>query len=107
MYQPSRPLLEAQVRRRVAELPNATILDRREVLGLVAGDDGRRVTGVRIATADGGEQVLTADLVLDAMGRAAHTPAFLRASGTSGRRRTTSRYAPPTSANHCGYPRAR
>ncbi len=81
MYQPSRPLLEAQVRRRVAELPNATILDRREVLGLVAGDDGSRVTGVRIATADGGEQVLTADLVLDAMGRAAHTPAFLESLG--------------------------
>lgn len=77
MYQPSRPFLEAHVRQRVSELPNVRMLDHREVLGLTATEDRRRVTGVRIS----GGRVLPADLVVDAMGRAAHTPAFLESLG--------------------------
>ena len=40
---------------------------------------------------DGGaERELTADVVVDAMGRGAHTPAFLESLGTADRSRTTS-----------------
>ena len=54
--QPTRPYLEWQVRARVRALPNVEIVDRCEVVGLVAADSRDRVTGVRIvrhATGDG------------------------------------------------------
>jgi 2-polyprenyl-6-methoxyphenol hydroxylase-like FAD-dependent oxidoreductase len=82
MYQPSRPFLECHVRRHVQAIGNVTIVDGRDVAGLIATADRKRVTGVRVIDRDGGaEQELTADLVMDAMGRAAHTPAFLESLG--------------------------
>jgi len=49
---------------------------------LVATPDGRRVTGVRVFSRnDGAERELTADVVMDATGRGAHTPAFLEKLG--------------------------
>src|SRR6266545_4285222 len=69
----SRPFLEGHVRARVRALPNLTILDRCQVIGLATTPDGRRVTGVRaLRRADGNagaEEVLGADLVIDAIGR--------------------------------------
>jgi 2-polyprenyl-6-methoxyphenol hydroxylase-like FAD-dependent oxidoreductase len=76
----SRPFLEFHVRRRVTALPNVTFLDEHDVVEpLVAAD---AVTGVRIVKRTTGfEATLDADLVVDAMGRAARTPAFLEGLG--------------------------
>ncbi len=82
VYQPSRPLLECHVRRRLQAVENVTIIDGHDVAELTATVDRKRVTGVRVIARDGGdEQELTADLVMDAMGRAAHTPALLESLG--------------------------
>jgi 2-polyprenyl-6-methoxyphenol hydroxylase-like FAD-dependent oxidoreductase len=81
----SRPFLEGHVRARVRALPNLTLLDRCQVVGLATTADGRRVTGVRaLRRADGNagaEEVLDADLVIDATGRGSRTPTWLQALG--------------------------
>ena len=74
----SRPLIEAQIRRRVAALPNVTLLAGRSVCALAADETGKRVVGVRL---DGGEDVLAADLVVDATGRGSRSPAWLEGLG--------------------------
>jgi 2-polyprenyl-6-methoxyphenol hydroxylase-like FAD-dependent oxidoreductase len=82
MYMPSRPFLECHVRRRLQAIGNVTIQGGEDVAELTSTADRKRVTGVRVIDRDGGaEQELTADLVVDAMGRAAHTPAFLESLG--------------------------
>lgn len=82
MYMPSRPFLECHVRRRLQAIGNVTIVGGQDVAELTSTADRNRVTGVRVVDRDGGaEQELTADLVMDAMGRAAHTPAFLEGLG--------------------------
>jgi 2-polyprenyl-6-methoxyphenol hydroxylase-like FAD-dependent oxidoreductase len=82
MYQPSRPLLECHVRRRLRAVENVTIIGGHDVAELTATADRKRITGVRVIARDGGdEQELTADLVMDAMGRAARTPALLEGLG--------------------------
>ena len=59
-----------------------TILGGHDVAELTSTADRNRVTGARVVNRDGGsEQELTADLVMDAMGRGAHTPAFLESLG--------------------------
>jgi 2-polyprenyl-6-methoxyphenol hydroxylase-like FAD-dependent oxidoreductase len=81
VFIPSRPLLECLVRRRVRETANITLLEGYDVVDLstTARD---RVTGARVRSRDGGsERVLRADLVADATGRGARTPAFLDALG--------------------------
>jgi 2-polyprenyl-6-methoxyphenol hydroxylase-like FAD-dependent oxidoreductase len=77
----SRPLLEAQVRARVRALPNLRVQDRCDVVGLATSADGRRVTGARVLRRTDGsaEEVLGADLVVDASGRGSRTPAWLEA----------------------------
>jgi 2-polyprenyl-6-methoxyphenol hydroxylase-like FAD-dependent oxidoreductase len=78
----SRPLLEGHVRQRLAASPNVSIVDGCEVAGLVATPDRRRVTGVRtLRRGVGPEQVLEADLVVDATGRGSRSPAWLTALG--------------------------
>jgi 2-polyprenyl-6-methoxyphenol hydroxylase-like FAD-dependent oxidoreductase len=79
----SRPVLEGHVRARVRARSNLTFLDRCDVVGLAAAPDGRRVTGVRVLRrADGSaEELLGADLVVDATGRGSRTPAWLEALG--------------------------
>jgi 2-polyprenyl-6-methoxyphenol hydroxylase-like FAD-dependent oxidoreductase len=73
----TRPFLEARVRGRVVELPNVTMLDGHTVTDLVATEGGL-VTGATVSRgADGNVEMIRADLVVDAMGRAARTPAFL------------------------------
>jgi 2-polyprenyl-6-methoxyphenol hydroxylase-like FAD-dependent oxidoreductase len=78
-----RPLLEGQVRARVRALPNLRFLDRCDVVGLATTPDGRRVTGARVLRrADGSaEELLGADLVVDATGRGSRSPAWLEALG--------------------------
>ena len=82
IHMPSRPFLECHVRRRLQAMSNVTILSGHEVAELTSTPDRRRVTGVRVVSRDGGaERELTADVVMDAMGRGAHTPALLESLG--------------------------
>jgi 2-polyprenyl-6-methoxyphenol hydroxylase-like FAD-dependent oxidoreductase len=81
-FLPSRPLLESHVRRRVRAVANVTVLDGHDVVELTSTPPRDRVTGALVrARPDGGERVLGADLVVDAMGRGARTPAFLEGLG--------------------------
>jgi 2-polyprenyl-6-methoxyphenol hydroxylase-like FAD-dependent oxidoreductase len=79
----SRPVLEGRVRARVRTLPNVRFVDRCDVVGLATTPDRRRVTGARLLRrADGSaEEVLGADLVVDATGRGTRTPTWLEALG--------------------------
>ena len=81
--QASRPLLEAALRARVRALPSVEFMDRCDVAGLTASSDGGRVTGARVVRRlDGSaEQILPADLVVDATGRGSRTPAWLEMLG--------------------------
>src|SRR3712207_2150667 len=79
----SRPLLESRIRARVRALPNVDVLDGCDAAGLVASPGGERVTGLRVLSraADSCEQVLDADLVVDASGRGSRGPQWLEALG--------------------------
>jgi 2-polyprenyl-6-methoxyphenol hydroxylase-like FAD-dependent oxidoreductase len=82
LYLQTRPFLEWHVRRRLQAIPNVTVLAGHDVVELTSTADPSRVTGVRVVDRGGGDkQELTADLVIDAMGRGAHTPAFLESLG--------------------------
>jgi 2-polyprenyl-6-methoxyphenol hydroxylase-like FAD-dependent oxidoreductase len=70
----SRPCLEAHVRARLTALPNVRINDCRDVDTLAA--DAGRVTGVKV-----GDEVISADLVVDASGRGSQSPAWLEKLG--------------------------
>jgi len=76
-YTLTRPLLELTLRGRVQRLPNVTLRGQSRVVEIVAGDDGA-VCGVRCR---GAEQVLSADLVVDASARGLLTAALLEATG--------------------------
>jgi len=78
----TRPLLEWYVRQRVRELANISFVERSEICGLCLDDSGKVVTGVQVRSAADKTQpasVLTADLVVDASGRASHLPQWLQA----------------------------
>jgi 2-polyprenyl-6-methoxyphenol hydroxylase-like FAD-dependent oxidoreductase len=79
----SRPFLEGHVRTRLRAIPNVRFRDRCDVVGLATTADGRRVSGVRVLRrADqSAEELLGADLVVDASGRGSRTPAWLEAFG--------------------------
>lgn len=79
----SRPLLEAEVRARVIALPNVCVADGCAAEDLVASADRARVTGVRLSRSDapGDEEVLAADIVVDASGRGSQSPAWLESLG--------------------------
>jgi 2-polyprenyl-6-methoxyphenol hydroxylase-like FAD-dependent oxidoreductase len=79
----SRPFLEGHVRDAVSAVPNVTLVLGHDICGLVACEDGRRVTGVLIAAHAGAGQVesLSADLVVDATGRGSRTPRWLQELG--------------------------
>jgi 2-polyprenyl-6-methoxyphenol hydroxylase-like FAD-dependent oxidoreductase len=80
--QASRPYLEGQVRARVRALPTVEIVDRCDVAGLVTTPARDRVTGVRIRrSANGVEETLGTDLVLDATGRSGRATAWLTTIG--------------------------
>jgi len=82
-YAQSRPYLERRVRDRVRALSNVTIWDQCAVAGLVTTLARDRVIGVRVLPrADGGaEEILAADLAVDATGRSGRTPAWLEELG--------------------------
>uniref|UniRef100_UPI003F4995A9 FAD-dependent oxidoreductase n=1 Tax=Nocardia suismassiliense TaxID=2077092 RepID=UPI003F4995A9 len=78
-----RPVLEHHVRSRVATLPNVKFLERHDILGLVGTPDHARIVGVRVQrrAPQATEEVLDADLVVDATGRGSRTPAWLEEFG--------------------------
>ena len=75
----SRPLLEGQIRQRLLALPNVKAIENCQVLGLVTTNDNSRVTGVRFVQRHhrNSEEVINADLVVDATGRNSKSPAWL------------------------------
>ncbi|HXG68942.1 MAG TPA: FAD-dependent oxidoreductase, partial [Blastocatellia bacterium] len=79
----SRPFLEWHVRQRVLALKNLSHIDGCEVKGLIATEDCRRVTGVRVErrAGDDGPATLTADLIVDATGRGSQSPKWLETLG--------------------------
>lgn len=84
----TRPVLEHHVRMRVRAIPNVTFAERCDVLGLEATAGRDRITGVRVRwqAGDGAEEteeVMEADLVVDATGRGSRTPAWLEELGYS------------------------
>jgi len=82
VFIPSRPLLEGLVRRRLRQTANVRLLEGYDFVDLRSTTARDRVTGARIRSRDGdAERVLTADLVTDATGRGARTPAFLDTLG--------------------------
>jgi 2-polyprenyl-6-methoxyphenol hydroxylase-like FAD-dependent oxidoreductase len=79
----SRPFLEASIRARVRALPAVAFVEACDIVGLVYEPDNRRVTGARVLRRIDGsaEEVLGADLVVDAMGRGSRTSVWLDAFG--------------------------
>ena len=79
----SRPALELVCRRRVEREPNIEFRPRSRVTELIASPDNRGVAGVRFEDTLGTPGSLTADLVVDASGRASPTLGFLEAIGSA------------------------
>ena len=80
-YGASRPLIELTVRRQAERLANVKVRSWCRAIEFTATPDGNTVTGVRWEAPDGRQEVLAADLVVDASGRGAPTLALLRSSG--------------------------
>ena len=79
----SRPLLEFCVRRRVLAIKNLTCLEQCSVRSLVVNESRSQVIGVNIRRQTEGspEEILEADLVVDASGRSSKTPQWLEMLG--------------------------
>jgi 2-polyprenyl-6-methoxyphenol hydroxylase-like FAD-dependent oxidoreductase len=81
-YAMSRPLVELVVRQLTRRCPNVTLRTECRAQALEGLREGVvAVTGVRVQAANGDVNVLDADLVVDASGRAALTMDFLEATG--------------------------
>lgn len=78
-----RPLLESTIRQHLLQNPNIRIIERCAALGLLADDDGSRITGVRTSggPAANSDQVILADMVVDSGGRGSKLPRWLKALG--------------------------
>ena len=79
----SRNLLEATVRELFRQLPNVTLQERTTVTELLASrETNLRVTGARVTPLDAGNpSEMSADLIIDASGRASKAPEWLQALG--------------------------
>ncbi|MGD0605761.1 MAG: FAD-binding monooxygenase [Streptosporangiaceae bacterium] len=77
----TRPMLEAHVRSMVKGLSGVTFLEGRDIIGPVAAGNKRRVTGVRVRSDGGAEDVIDADLIVDTTGRASRAPVWLEELG--------------------------
>ena len=80
-YAQSRAQLELGVRRRVQAHAGIEVRQQCRVQDLVARADGSAVTGARYATADGKNETVDADLVVDASGRGTPTLELLESIG--------------------------
>jgi len=77
----SRPLIELVLRRRAEAVANITLQPERRVTGIVPTTSTSGVRGIRFENGSGRPEVLAADLVVDASGRAALTLTLLDALG--------------------------
>ncbi len=79
----SRPLLEDRIRAHVSALRAVRFAPACNVVGLKQSADGRRVTGVRAVrrAGSGADEIIDADLVVDATGRGSRTPKWLESMG--------------------------
>lgn len=79
----SRPLLEGYLRARLDQRTEVTLREGCDVVGLVLDRGGGTVTGVRVLERRDGsvEEVVPADLVVDATGRGSRMPHWLDAVG--------------------------
>ena len=75
----ARPLLEHAIRTRVLGLRGVRIRTGTRAAGLVIADG--RVTGVRVVSRGGTEEDVSADLLVDAMGRTSTLPELLERAG--------------------------
>jgi len=75
----ARPLLEHTIRSRVLALPDVRIRSGLRAVELVISGD--RVTGVRVIASDDMDETISADLIVDAMGRTSPLPKFLERAG--------------------------
>jgi 2-polyprenyl-6-methoxyphenol hydroxylase-like FAD-dependent oxidoreductase len=81
-YTPSRPFLESHARRRVRAIPNIELVDNHDVVDVTSNTSRDRITGARIVNRhNNSESELRTDLVVDATGRGARTPAMLERLG--------------------------
>ncbi|WXA86842.1 hypothetical protein LVJ94_11195 [Pendulispora rubella] len=80
----SRPLLEWRVARRTMARPNVRVLASCDAVELVPTADGGAIAGVKVrrdGTNGTAEELLHAELVVDASGRASRLPRWLKALG--------------------------
>jgi flavin-dependent dehydrogenase len=73
----SRPVLEGHLRRRLLELPNVHAIENCAVRAIATGPDRKSVTGVRTFAKGKPEEIIDADLVVDATGRGSSSAAWL------------------------------
>jgi len=77
-----RPVLDAHLLARIQALPAVRFAAGTDVRGLVLDSEGGRVRGVRVRSRQsGGDEVIEADLVVDATGRNSATPDWLAGIG--------------------------
>jgi 2-polyprenyl-6-methoxyphenol hydroxylase-like FAD-dependent oxidoreductase len=77
----SRPVLEGHLRRRLLSLPNVRAIENCAVQGLASDPDHKSVTGVRARVDSKSEEIVNADLVIDATGRGSSSAAWLQDLG--------------------------
>jgi 2-polyprenyl-6-methoxyphenol hydroxylase-like FAD-dependent oxidoreductase len=78
----SRPLLEATLRAELMTIANVRFTDNTDVVALSTNADRMCVDGVRVRCREGGrERTLSADLVVDALGRGSRSPRWLAELG--------------------------
>jgi 2-polyprenyl-6-methoxyphenol hydroxylase-like FAD-dependent oxidoreductase len=79
----SRPLLERVIRQRVLRQSNVRVVDECDVKEPITTPDRSRVIGVKVQrrAENGREEILNADLVVDASGRGSSSPKWLEALG--------------------------
>lgn len=81
----SRDLLEWCVRQQLTALAQVSFMDGCDVLELIPGNSGSEIKGVRLRRRGGpgpnNDEMLDADLVVDASGRGSRAPQWLRALG--------------------------
>jgi 2-polyprenyl-6-methoxyphenol hydroxylase-like FAD-dependent oxidoreductase len=77
----SRPLIELVLRRRAEAVANIALRPQCRVTGIVPAKAGAAVHGIRFDPGSGPSEILEADLVIDASGRAAPTLTFFDSIG--------------------------
>ncbi|MEM7112636.1 MAG: FAD-dependent monooxygenase [Chloroflexota bacterium] len=81
MYWCDRHGFEYMIRQLVAALPNVKIESGYRVMELVQGEENGRLLGIAVRQAGSEQQLITADLIIDASGRGSRLPQWLNKLG--------------------------